>query len=147
MDLAAGLIGAFLAFAAQNIFYFKAENVSIVNDYIKSYEEIERYATRYWLSGDENSKDSRGVDIECVAHINGMINASNQFYETAQSVLGKFHDEFVEIDQELFDLVTGGSFNSRGKKVDINRATEIITKCNEMKALLHKSRRAQFWSK
>jgi hypothetical protein len=147
MDLILVLTGALLAFIAQNIFFFKTENVSIVNDYIKIYSDIEDYATKYWLCDCESNKDSLFLNFDCISHINGMINASGHFYETAQNVLGKYHNEFVEIDQNLFDLVTGGEYESKNKKRDINRAIEIITKCNEMKALLHKSRRAQFWAK
>lgn len=145
MELATALIAALLALVFQNLFSLKSQNVEIINNFIELYMEIERFAVDYWLLDAKNETD-RLREQGYLVRINGFMAASAEFYSLSEKILGKFHCDFVDADQELFDLVTGADFMAKRRKMDAERATSIVESCQKMRLVLYTARKAQFWA-
>jgi len=73
--------------------------------------------------------------------------ASGLFENDAQRLMRKKYVDYNMLDGELFDLVTGGSFQTSSKQRDCQRVIEIMAECNEMRAFLRKIRRSVFWAR
>lgn len=122
----------------------QSEDSAHLNDHISEIKLIESFAVAYWLEEqDEGEKNERLYQ----AKLEGAISASGCFNQDAQRILGDNYNEYVKLDQAIFEATTGGQFGTISKKVDYNRVVEIMTLCNEMRSLLRRSRRKQYWAR
>lgn len=140
----AGVFGALLAYLAQTYFAMQSQDSAYLNDHITEIQRIENYAVAYWLT--DPKLDSDGMLIH-QAKLEGAISASGCFNNDAKRILGKNYEKYVSLDQSIFETATGGSFQTNLKKVDYPRVVEIMRYCNEMRALLRRSRRQQYWAR
>ncbi|WP_424973580.1 hypothetical protein [Dinoroseobacter sp. S124A] len=137
----AAFAGALITYIAQNYLAMQSEDSAHLNDHISEIKLIESYAVAYWLAEPD--------DVEqrlYQAKLEGAISASGCFNKDAQRILGNKYNEYVKLDQAIYEAATGGQFGTATKKIDYNRVVEIMTLCNELRSLLRQSRRSQYWA-
>lgn len=141
--IVAGLTGALVTYLAQNYFAMQSEDSAHLNDHISEMKSIEEFAVSYWLTDPvlDPTKDKLFA-----AKIQGAIFASSCFNGDARRILGNMYSEYVELDQSIYDAVTGGGFQTANRKIEYERVVEIMALCNQMRSLLRRSRRRQFWA-
>ena len=137
----AAFSGALLTYIAQNYFAMQAEDSAHVNDHISEITLIEAYAVAYWLV----EPDEKDIQRLNQAKLEGAISASACFNEDARRILGKDYGKYINLDQAIFEAATGGQFGTATKQIDYSRVVEIMSLCNEMRSLLRRSRRSQYW--
>lgn len=140
----AALAGGFATYLAQNYFAMQSEDSAHLNDHSSEITLIESYAVDYWLA-DPGEGEAR--ERLCQAKLEGAISASSCFNKDAQRILGNQYQEYVRLDQAIYDAATGGQFGTVTKKADYDRVVSIMTLCNEMRSLLRQSRRNQYWAR
>lgn len=140
----AGLFGALLAYLGQTYFAMQSQDSAYLNDHISEIQRIEDYAVAYWLT--DQKLDSARLLLH-QTKLEGAISASGCFNNDAKRILGKNYQNYVSLDQLIYEAATGGSFSTNLKEIDYNRVVEIMTYCNEMRALLRRSRRQQYWAR
>ncbi len=134
------IFGAGFGILGNIFFQLKNQDVQLINDHIDGIYKIDGLAAQYWLGESDNLP-------ALAARISGTMSASGYFLSDAVRLLGNKYTEFRRLDGELYDLITGGSFQTTDHEADFNRATEIIAKCNEMRSLLRNSRWSIYWSR
>lgn len=140
----AAFAGALITYMAQNYFAMQSEDSAHLNDHISEIKLIESYAVAYWLAEpDEGGKEQRLYQ----AKLEGAISASGCFNEDAQRILGNNYNDYVKLDQAIYEATTGGQFGTATKEIDYNRVVEIMGLCNELRSLLRQSRRNQYWAR
>lgn len=139
--LLAAVLGAFLGYCTSIFFMLKNQDSILINEHINTIFRIEETAIKYWSV--ENSTNLAAQ----AARLDGDMTASSFFLEDAERLLGKKFDEFKKLDGELFDLVTGESFQTASHTANYSTCTEIITKCNQIRSLLSNSRWSLFWTR
>lgn len=139
----AALAGALITYIVQNFFAMQSEDSAHLNDHISEIKLIESYAVAYWLAepGAEG-KEQRLYQ----AKLEGAISASSCFNIDAQRILGSKYNEYVKLDQAIYDAATGGQFGTATKEIDYDRVVEIMKLCNELRSLLRQSRRNKYWA-
>ncbi len=142
--IVAGLVGAILAYLAQIYFSLQSENTLTLSDHIIEISTIEAYALDYWAT--DNGKEIKNDEI-LASKLEGAMSASSCFHEEAKRILGFRYSDYVELDQEIYEATTGGSFRTSEKSIEYQRIIEIMTLCNRMRSLLRKSRREQYWAR
>lgn len=139
-----GLVGGLVAYLMQMHLTMYSADTSSLNEHIDELRIIEDYAVAYWLL--DHDEDLR-VESDLEAKLEGALTASACFNEDAKRILGRLYPAYVEFDQEFFDAVTGGDFQTAHRKSEPHRVIEIIRIGNEMRALLRKGRRQQYGAK
>lgn len=140
--------GAVLASTAtylfQNYLTLKSLDVAFIDDFIDDLERIENLSISYW-SGDK--KNAASENIVLAPQIRGALHASTVFFNNAQRLLANDYSRFMQLDGRLFDLTTGGNFESKYKAPDPGRVVEIMECTNELRQLLRHARRKTFWAR
>lgn len=140
----AALLGALLTYLAQNYFAMQSQDAQCIDDHILEIRNIENYALEYWLT---DPKENPVADAVLASKVQGAMTVSSCFNVEARRLLGALHQEYIELDQWIFDAATGGDFLGNSRTIDGNRAIEIMSACNNMRALLRRSRRRLYWAR
>jgi hypothetical protein len=128
-----------LGFFSASYFASRLTEVAAVNDHIEDLKQVEAFAVAYWIGEDPNS-------AEFVAHkLRGKLHASSVFRSRFGGILGARHEEYIELEGRLFDLATGGGFQTKSFKPDAQIAVSVMQVCNEMRAVLRSARRHLYW--
>lgn len=136
------ILGGLISFLITNFMSKKATDVDLINNQMEQVSKLESYALDYWLNGGDAVK---GSNAKLAALVNGAMTAGSYFEEHAVKIMSKFqYATYTRLDGELFDLVTGGTFETVEKVVDCERVVEIMAKCNEIRSFLATTRRSIF---
>jgi hypothetical protein len=142
-------LGVLTTIGVQSYFRKLADETALINDLIGDIDRIEDLATRYWLAGrlgPVSARHSEDDDRELAAQIRGAVHATGCFQEHADKVLAKRAPEFRTIDGKIFDLTTGGGFETKDREPDLKRVVAIMEACNEMRFLLRTARWQKLWA-
>jgi hypothetical protein len=136
------ILGGLISYLITNFMSKKATDVDLINNQMDQVSKLESYALDYWLNDGEAVKDSND---KSAALVNGAMTAGSYFEEHAVRIMSKLqYATYTRLDGELFDLVTGGTFETAEKAVDCERVVEIMAKCNEVRGFLAMARRSMF---
>ncbi len=136
------LAGGLTTFVLTAVFAMKKAEIDSINDHIGELRNIETLATEYWLQNATHQKES-----EMVARLKGAFSASAHFNNVAPRILGYRYEIYAELDTQLYDLATGGQFESASRTSNSSTAIDIISICTEIRALLREARRSIFWTR
>lgn len=135
------LVAFCLGVASATYFAMRQTDVAALNDHIDDIRQVEALASSYWL-GEED--DERKRDI--VGHrLRGKLHTTALFRGSYAKVLGAELAEYKRLEGDLFDLATGGNFQTADFKPDPKVANAIMTNCNEMRILLRRVRKHIYW--
>ncbi|MBR3371151.1 MAG: hypothetical protein IKG52_11045 [Rhodobacteraceae bacterium] len=134
--------GGIVTYLAQNYIRIIDEDVKLLNDHIDDLETLEQSAIAYWLS---SAKHLSHEDKCLRARIYGALSVADCFRPSAERLLGCNGKEYFALDAELYDIATGGDFETQSKKMDPDRAAEIIKVAHKMRSVLRRSRRSMYW--
>ena len=135
--------GTIFSYILHHLIKMREMDIEVLNDHISQISKIEDLATEYWLSQSNDTEELGAL----AARINGAFTATSYFRKEAERLLGSRFEPYVTLDGNLYDLATGGLFQSTGREPDQSRAVKIITVCNELRSLLRQGRRALFWAR
>lgn len=134
-------IGFLLGLFSATYLALRLADVAIINDHLEDLKAIEALAISYWLDEGETSEQR-----EAAGHkLRGRLHATVVFRARHSSVLGFRDSEYAVLDGELFDAVTGGSFQSKSYKPDPERAVLVVEICNRLRSLLRSTRKDVYW--
>ena len=133
--------GGLITYLVGNYKSLTETDVTMVNDQIEQTWRIEGCAVDYWLADTKSSSEN---DKHLASLLNGAMTASSYFENDAERLMAHSYSKFKELDDDLFDLATGGDFQGHARDVDHDRVIQIISKCNEMRSFLRKTRRSIF---
>jgi hypothetical protein len=129
-----------VGFLSGSYFAWRLTEIAAVNDHIEDLKEIERLAASYWLGENPETKD-------VLAHkLRGKLYASSVFRAKFSSVIGKQLAAYTELEGQLFDTATGGTFQTISFEPDAGTAVSVMRICNELRALLRTVRRQVYWA-
>ena len=134
------LVTFILGFASASYFAFRLSEVAAVNDHLDDVKQIEALAVSYWLDEDAEKRDI------CAHKLRGKLHASAVFRARFGKVLGHRMAEYADLEGRLFDLATGGTFQTAGFEPDPATAVSIMQLSNETRALLRRVRRHVYWA-
>lgn len=135
MDLITA-ITSFFAGAAVTAIHYRAQNAHVHIEYIISeLRSIERYGLEYWCR-DYKSNDGR---IEIILKTSDF--AVSSLDELNKRYLGGCFDQFDERALSIFELATGGDFEVKNRKADLDRAISLKKEISDCILIL---RRAKF---
>lgn len=140
--LIGALLGALLTYFTTNYITMLSMDVASLNDHVAQVKLIEKYAVAYWLT-DPNVDPIQNHNLE--TKLLGAISASAYFEKEAKRILCGNYSKYCQLDQELYESATGGNFQSKSKAMDPERVIKTMKVCNELCALLRKSRRSLYW--
>ncbi len=116
-----------------------------ITEHINEIMRVEDAAVSYWTY--DPSKDAAGSrEQELAARLQGQMLCTLAFRERANSLLGDSLDEYLELDGRLFDVSTGGAFNSPNRAPDFARVIEVVGLCHRMRNVLRRSRSRRYWA-
>lgn len=138
-----GIVGGLTSYLFQTFLNIKNEDVAVINNHISDIDRIERAATEYWLC---DASQNQGKAEELAAILSGCLAVSGCFNAHAAKLLGYRYSDYKLLDDDLFDLATGGDFQVAGRNPDLQRVTSIITACHSLRLVLKHARRARFWA-
>lgn len=138
-------LGGLISYLITNFMSIKSTDVAFINNHMEQLTKLEVHARNYWLNDEAACK---GSDEQLAALVNGAMTAGSYFEDHASKILTKpqYH-KYTQLDGELFDLITGDTFETARKEVDCQRVIQIMTKCNEIRGFLATTRRSIFWAR
>lgn len=135
----AAFVGALSAYAFNKIHWHQVHQIeqskSIINDVDKLASSIEELAVKYWLQDYNASSagDLKLMEISIKSYLRIIINFCKLFREN------KIPSDLESLTNELFELCTGGDFESIRRIKCENTATNIAIICAEIRLDLSKS--------
>lgn len=136
-------IGATITYLAQNYVRLLTEDVAQLNDHIAEISRVQDAAVAYWLSVHEH-ETAEEKDLRY--RLLGALEVSKSFRPDASRLLGCRFGRYKELDGLIYDLATGGCFETASREQDGNRAVEVMALCHDLRAVLRSARRAVFWA-
>lgn len=118
-----------------------ATDLSLLNDQIRQFDRIQAAAISYWH---HDPKTAPELERQLENTLQGEVAASSYFATDAERIMRSGYFEYMKLDGELYDLVTGGAFQTASKAPDFERVIKIMVKCHEIRAFLRSSRRSIF---
>lgn len=141
--IAGGIIGGLATYLLQTLTNLRSEDVAAINNHIADIDRIEAAAIEYWLH-DAKKDPSRAKELAAV--LNGCLAVSGCFNVSARELLSNRYGEYKRLDDELFDVATGGNFQVADRRPDLERVTGIMSVCHSMRMVLKQARKARFWA-
>lgn len=142
-------MGVVATILVQSYFRKLSDETALLNDLITDIGKIEDLAVRYWLAGADEPKVAAlkaTEDKALAAQLRGAVHATGCFSASAEKVLAKRVVEFRALDGRIFDLTTGGDFETKNRAPDYERVVAIMEACNEMRFLLRTARWQKLWA-
>ena len=152
LEITAGVIGALVAAFAVFVFnsiYFKKINAinkkaHYANTTLKLIEYFEETSTNYWISErvkdqrrkNVNNKEMKLLEIKIKSEFLVMRISLERFCELLPSNDSSDSKKISSSVDELYELATGGEFESEDKKSSVKVTKEIAKKCAFLKALM-----------
>jgi hypothetical protein len=139
------ILGGLVAYISATYFNIKTTQNDIIKDYLEELKDIEKLSSQYWL-GDHKNKKSELFNIG--VELQARLSATANFLDIAKKygVIVKGHYvEFKDLDAQLFDLTTGGAFQTAGMRADAENFDQIIQTISKIRRLLRSSRIARYW--
>ena len=135
------LLGFILGVASATYFAMRQTDIAALNDHLDDIRQIELLASSYWLGEEE---DVRRRDI--IGHrLRGKLHTASLFRGSYAAVLGAELVQYKLLEGDLFDLATGGTFQTAGFVPDPKVAGAIMVNCNELRILLRRVRKHIYW--
>jgi hypothetical protein len=147
MNPASAIITFILGFASayfvQWITAKRNNRLSEITEYLAEIEKIQAASVEYWLN---DSRDESIKEKALSAKLRGVFHATGKLRERSRGLLGNLSEEFIRLDGEIYDCVTGGKFDIAQREPDYQRVVQAMQLCAEMKAVLRDARSAMFWA-
>lgn len=137
-------IGAFSAFLFNYLNWKiikKKESIlktcSSINQFI---DELEKTSIDYWV---EDYKENNKIKITCSEiTIKSRLRLINKYIDILLSESEKSLGEYAKTNikkfiNDVYDIITGGDFESKSRKASNQIANKISIKCSDMRATLH----------
>ncbi|WP_155914577.1 hypothetical protein [Asticcacaulis sp. AC460] len=141
----AALLAGLITLIVTTLFNIRSAQNEIVKDYLEDLKKIEDLSIQYWLGDHEAKRD----DLEKIAiELRARLTATGDFCQLVGKngiVVAGFYSRFRKLDGQLFDLATGGSFQTAMMKADPATADQLIQILSEIRSLLRQSRVARYW--
>jgi hypothetical protein len=137
-------LGGLVATLTQFYFSMRSQDIERINDLIMDIERIEKLSIQYWLNSSAKNYDEQ---MDIAAQIRGATHATSAFLDKSKSLFAGDWEKYKELDGKLFDLTSGGLFESKKQVKDWQRVVEIMECINEIRHLMRGSRRKMFWAR
>lgn len=131
-----------LGFFSATYFAMRQADISSINDHLEDIKQIESLAVLYWLGEFKSPQEQASTGHR----LRGKLHAAALFRERSSNLLGCRYVEFRSLDGDLFDVATGGDFESASFSPSPETAITVMTKCNEIRALLRTVRKHIYWA-
>jgi hypothetical protein len=138
-------LAAVLALAANTYFQYKSAQNDLVKDYLEDLKEIEKLSVQYWLGDHQSDRDAlkrAGVELRARLNATGIF---RERVKTRKIVVESLYAGFKDLDNRLFDLATGGKFQTHVMEADEQTADEIVQVVSELRMILRESKIARYW--
>lgn len=144
IGLAGALLGGLVQYLIQNYLNLHSADVDLINNQIEQVDRIEKAGIAYWHYDPvvDELEDQRLAAI-----LNGEMTSSSYFEEEAMRLMKSRYASYETLDGGIFDIATGGQFQTKSKEVDCERVIELMAKCHELRAFLRKTRRSVYWAR
>jgi hypothetical protein len=133
------IIGGFLSFIWSVVLARISETQAALTELLDELQKLQDLVMQFWCR-----PRILGADVYELDQLKIAVGVSMQLTAQYEKVLirslrVKF-DEYQGLDDKLFDLVTGGEFDSRVRVADSNRAFQACEVCAEMRKIVRDSR-------
>ncbi len=138
------IVGTVMAFIYTSYVNHRTNQNDIIKDYLADLQKIEDLCRMYWLplNGDLPLQHSN------IGHeLRAKLEATSVYYTLSQNILGHSFAQFKELDQKLFDLATGGDFQTKRFEPCVETYAGCIEAISEIRNLLRTKRNTMFWSR
>lgn len=144
IGLAGALLGGLIHYLIQNYLNLHTADVDLINNQIEQIGRIEKAGVDYWH---HDPTDAEGEDKRLASLLNGEMTSSSYFEKDAKRLMKLKYSKYEALDGELYDMATGGDFQTKAKAVDCERVIGLMAKCHELRAFLRKTRRSVYWAR
>lgn len=139
------VVGTTIAFIYTAFHKHLSTQNEIIREYLEDLATIERLSEQYWLKTVTCFQDKQQHDV--IGHeLRARIEATSNYDELSQQVLGNLYTRFQELDVCLFMQATGGKFQTSEFQPCPETYGAIMNTISEIRDLLRKKRRSLFWS-
>lgn len=115
------LLGAALGSLIQQYRIARSEEISLINEHIKDVEKFCDSAQAYWLKTPTTQDEDRSLAAKVrAAHF-----ATTLLYEEIATICADKAREYKGLSQSLFEVATGGDFESAQRIQDPARAMDV----------------------
>lgn len=142
--LVAAVVAALLTFIIQAWIIRASDAATLLNEQIVQIGRLEKIAIEFWSC--DADQDFRSLQCQ-QAEIEGVLAATSHFLDAADPILGMRRVRYKQLDDEVFDAITGGDFASHSRRSDPDRVRNIIVSCGSQCSLLRHARRNILWLK
>lgn len=118
----------------------------IIKDYLLDLDEIERLCAAYWLF-DENTTGIHSSQEQIGHELRAKIEATSSYSDLSKKILEDRFEHFQSLDDELFMVATGGSFQTANAESSPETYSMIMSIITEMRKLLREKRNSMFWTR
>lgn len=154
LAITSGIIGAIVAAVAvfyANFFYFRHVNTNnkkahFANVILSLLDDFEKSSTKYWISEkiiDKRKKDNNEIEMQMLeVKIKSEFKVLRESLESFCDLLlpsEKNHvDDITKFSDDVFDICTGGDFETENKKSEKKITFYISQQCSSLKSILLK---------
>lgn len=115
----------------------RAEDVALVNEHIKDLEKFSEAVQSYWLKIPSNHYEERAL----AARVRAAHAATTLLYPDMIKACGRLADDYQRLSVDVFNLATGGNFESSPRRLDPSRAIEVHDLTAQIIHILRASRK------
>ncbi|MET3588169.1 hypothetical protein ABID21_004302 [Pseudorhizobium tarimense] len=131
------VVGALLGWFLQQYRVARSEDAALINEHIKDIEKFCDAAQAYWLKVPASQDEERAA----AAKVRAAHAATTHLYSEMDSLCSAEASKYREMSLELFNLATGGAFESSRTSIDAERAIDIYDLTAQIVHLLRRARR------
>ena len=140
----AALLSALVTYSINTYFNLKAAQNDLTKDYLEDLKIIETLSLDYWL-GDHQKDKARLIRVS--HELRARLDTTAYFVNSAKAngaIIPKHNLKFKELDGKLFDMATGGNFQTHLIAADPSVAANIVNITSEIRSLLRESKVARY---
>jgi hypothetical protein len=154
LAITSGIIGAIVAAVAvfsANYFYLRHVNTNnkkahFANVVLSLLGDFEQSSTKYWISEKVNDKRNKGqnkiemqmLEVKIKSEFTVLRESLEAFCELLLPSQKKHMDDITKFVDEVYDIATGGDFESENKKSEKRITFYISQQCSSLKSILLK---------
>lgn len=135
----AAIVGAFAAYSFNWLHWRQVRKQELLSDASKSLisliNELEKVSVDYWLRNSDSEKD-KAAEARLIS-INSNIRAHMERLKISQKNAKRESSCLDSFASEIYDITTGGQFESANRKASKGTVQKIVRKCGNAKAYLY----------
>lgn len=127
----AGCIATIVPYGIQQYRITRSGESEIISEHIKDIEQYSEAALIYWTSTPSEEKDAYNT-----VKLSTSLNRIARAYSSVSEIFGSENKEYKDLLFKLYKQSTGGDYQTKGRKIDIDRAQETVNLISELVILL-----------